>query len=152
MDEDVKVCPGCGAEFLPHIEVCNKCDLPLIRPGEERPVAMDSGDNEAALVLLESGTPGDMKWLGDRLKKYGFRPQVLNLAGGGGCCSSDGYGLFVEEPFAIDAMRKLEEIHLEASPELKEMGEQISAGRCPACGADIGFALHSCPGCGLAIG
>ncbi len=154
MEEDVKVCPGCGSEFMPHIEMCNKCELPLIHPGEERPTAFveDRGDNEAALVLLESGTPDDMKWLAGRLKKYGFRPQVLNLAGGGGCCSSDGYGLFVEEPFAIDAVKRLEEIRLEASPELIEMTEQISAGKCPACGADISFALHTCPDCGLAIG
>ncbi len=154
MDEDVKTCPGCGSEFLPHVETCNKCELPLIWPGEERPRAFteDRDDNEAALVLLESGTPEDMKWLSGRLKKHGFRPQVLNLSGGGGCCSSEGYGLFVEEPFAIEAVRKLEEIRLEASPELREMTERISAGRCPACGADIGFALHTCPGCGLVIG
>ncbi len=152
MDEDVKICPGCGSEFFAHIERCGRCDLPLIRPGEDQPMASPADDNEATLVLLESGSPEDMKWFCGKLKKMGFRPQVLNLSGGGGCCSSEGYGLFVEEPFAIDAMRKLEEIRLKASPELEEMSDQISAGKCPACGANISFSLHTCPDCGLSIG
>ncbi len=152
MDEDVKVCPGCGAEFLPHVEVCNKCDLQLIRPGEERPAAVASDDNEAALVLLEVGSADDMKWFQTMLKKKGFRPQVLNLSGGAGCCSSENFGIFVEEPFAVDALKRLDEIRLQASPELREMNEQISAGRCPACGANISCAIYNCPDCGLPIG
>ncbi|MFQ5354756.1 MAG: hypothetical protein ACE5DR_07395 [Thermodesulfobacteriota bacterium] len=151
MDENVKICPGCNSEFFAHIERCSRCDLPLLHPGEERREATEVQGEEGSLVLLESGTPDDMRWLSGRLKKAGFSPQVLNLSGGGGCCSSDGYGLFVEEPFAIEAMRKVEEIRLSAHPELVEMEGQISSGKCPACGADIGFALKTCPGCGLSI-
>jgi len=150
MEDDVKVCPGCGSEFFAHIESCSKCDLPLIRPGEKSRVMDEAADSEAALVLLERGSATDMKWLDGRLNKAGFRSQVLNLSGGG-CCSSDGFGLFVEEPFAINAMRELERISLNASPELAEMNEQISAGKCPACGANISFSLHNCPDCGLSI-
>jgi len=150
MDEDVKVCSGCGSEFFAHIERCSRCDLPLTRPGEEGPKAAE-GDG-GSLVLLESGSPENMKWLCGGLKKAGFKPQVLNLAGGGGCCGSEGYGLFVEEPFAINALRRIEEILLKENPELLEMEGQISAGNCPACGANTSFALHKCPDCGLSIG
>lgn len=152
MNEDVKICPGCGSEFFAHIESCSRCDLPLIHPGEERPQTAVAQSDEGSLVLLDSGSPDDMKWLSGRLKKAGFHPQVLNLSGGGGCCSSEGYGLFVEEPFALEAFKKVKEIRLNASPELEVMAEQISAGKCPACGADTGFALNKCPGCGLQIG
>jgi len=152
MDEDVKICPGCGSEFFAHIERCGRCDLPLIFPGEERPMAAETDEGEGSLVLLESGALGDMKWLSGRLQKAGFGPQVLNLSdGGGGCCSSEGYGLFVEEPFAIEAMKKVEEISLKASPELADMNKQVSAGKCPACGANISFSLHQCPDCGIPI-
>ncbi len=151
MDENVKVCPGCGSEFFAHIERCGRCDLPLAFPGEESQVEARADDDEGSLVLLDGGDLADMKWLCGRLQKAGFSPQVLNLSGGG-CCSSEGYGLFVEEPFAITAMNKLEEIRLKASPELEEMNEQISAGKCPACGANISFSLQTCPGCGLSIG
>ncbi len=154
MDEDVKICPGCGSEFFAHIERCGRCDLPLVRPGEERPVAAETDDGDGSLVILESGALVDMKWLCGKLQKAGFRPQVLNLSDGcsGGCCSSDGYGIFVEEAFAASAMSKLEEISLKASPELAGMNEQISAGKCPACGANISFSLHTCPDCGLSLG
>lgn len=151
MDDDVKVCPGCGSEFFAHIERCSRCDLPLAFPGEKRPVAQEAEGGEGQVVLLESGAPDYMKWLCGKLKKIGFRPQVLNLSGGG-CCSSDGYGLFVEEPFAVEAMAKLEGIHLQASPELEGMSDNISAGKCPACGADTSFAIHKCPDCGLSMG
>ncbi|MFQ5427698.1 MAG: hypothetical protein ACE5EZ_01825 [Thermodesulfobacteriota bacterium] len=152
MDENVKICPGCSSEFFAHIERCSRCDLPLVHPGEERPGMTGAGGGEGSLVLLESGPPDGMKWLSGRLKKAGFSPQVLNLAGDGGCCSSDGFGVFVEEPFAIEAMRKVEDIRLNANPELEEMADQISAGNCPACGANTSFSLTNCPSCGLAIG
>jgi len=150
MDEDVKVCRGCGSEFFAHIEKCSRCDLPLTHQGEESPEAV--GDQKGSLVLLESGAPENMKWLCGGLKKAGFKPQVLNLSSGSGCCGGEGYGLFVEEPFAIGAVRKIEEILLKENPELLELEEQISAGKCPACGANTSFSLHKCPDCGLSIG
>ncbi|GMR05118.1 MAG: hypothetical protein BMS9Abin23_1055 [Thermodesulfobacteriota bacterium] len=147
MDEDVKVCPGCDAEFFAHVEECNKCAIPLVFPGEETQVAQTDANDGSTLVLMESGEAVRLKWLGGELKKAGIISSVLNMGDGPSC--SDGFGLFVEEVHAPAAAKKMEEILHKKHPELKEMEENMSSGKCPACGTDSSYSVTVCTGCGL---
>ncbi len=153
MDEGIKVCPGCDAEFFAHVEECNKCGIPLVFPGQEaeaRQAAKNAETNEGSLVLMDSGERDRVKWLAGELKKAGFIANVFNMSEGASC--SDVFGLFVEEVHAPGVSKKLEELLHKTHPELKEMEERISSGKCPACGADTSHAVSHCPDCGLNIG
>ncbi|MFQ5442637.1 MAG: hypothetical protein ACE5EB_07950 [Thermodesulfobacteriota bacterium] len=150
MDEGVKVCPGCGSEYFAHIEECRKCEIPLVFPGQEEEAVKAAENDSGSLVLMESGARERIKWLASALKQAGFISSVFNLNEGESC--SPVFGLFVEEVHARGVSKKLEELLHKTHPELIEMEERISSGKCPACGADTSHAVHRCPDCGLNIG
>lgn len=154
MDQDVKICPECGAEYFAHVDECRGCGVLLVFPGQETKKTYTSQD-DSPLVCIEEGTPDRLQELAGALRAVGIEPQVLR-AGAGSSCSGGGVGLFVPQVVAKEAVKALDEYWLKKHPELKEMEERLNAGQCPACGATIavstsGF-VSECPDCGLNLG
>jgi len=152
MDEDVKICPGCEAEYYAHISRCATCEVELVWPDEAEAARLEIARAEAddQLVCIDQGDLERVGALKRGLKEMGITGRVLRFEQG--CSSSDGYGLFVAASLAERAAGELEEIWYRMHPELKEADERQQAGLCPACGADISHSRGLCPDCGLNIG
>lgn len=145
MDDDVKICPECGAEYFAHVEMCGGCDVALVRPGEQvERVRPDDGQ----LVSILQGPQDRIQEYSRVIAAQGMECHVLN-PGGSGC--SPAYGLFVNQHDAEDAVRAIEQYTLDMHPELLETDAKLRSGLCPACGASLSNWTTSgeCPDCGL---
>ena|SRR3990172_1424286 len=147
MEEDVKICPECGAEYFAHVSECRGCEVPLVHPGESAPVERKAPVDSDPLVCIAEGDLGRARALQADLKSAGFDSKVLNMNQGKSC--SGGFGVFVNQSLAAQAAGKLQELFYKRNPEVKEMEKKVSEGRCPACGAEIFYSVYECPDCGL---
>lgn len=154
MDEDVKVCPECDAEYFSHVDECRGCGVRLVWPGEEAPkVAKGAGDSP--LVCIEEGDQTRLGELAGVLRGAGIETQILGTSQGKSC--SGGIGLFVPQDHAKLAVETIDSYWLNKHPELKEMEQMLNSGTCPACGAKLGTNTTvefsgTCPDCGLNLG
>ncbi|MBZ0220490.1 MAG: hypothetical protein K8I01_08690 [Candidatus Methylomirabilis sp.] len=151
MDEQVKICPECGAEFFAYVTECNRCESELISPEELRGAApQKSPAIGEGLACVEEGTyerANEVAWL---LRSAGFDVQVLRTPGGSSCKGS--FGVFVDRGAAPEAVRKIQELWKKAHPEVAAAEERIKKGMCPACGALLMGSSEECPDCGLFLG
>jgi len=151
MEEDVKVCPECDAEYYAHVSECRGCGVGLVFPGELAAKKVTS-DDESPLVCIEEGTQERLNELSGALLAVGIEPKILRADAGGGC-GGGGIGLFVPQSVARRAVDALDDYWLKKHPELKEMEERMLQGICPACGAHLATAttgiVKECPDCGL---
>ena len=158
MDEDVKICPECGAEYFSHVEECKGCEVRLVWPGEvkERRAEKAAAAADSPLVCVEEGTADRLAELAGALRAAGIEPQILRAHGGKSCSSGSGLGLFVPQALAKEAVAAMDEYWLNLHPELKEMEERLGAGLCPACGAKLTMTtrgvITECQDCGLNLG
>ena len=151
MDEDIKICPECGAEYFPHITECVGCEVPLIRPGEE--AKRDMPEPQGSLVCIEEGDIDRVTDLVRGLKSAGIEYEIMKMGAGKACSSSGGFGIFVDSALAGAAVRVIDEFLQRTYPELKDAQDRMDAGLCPACGADLrGSISGECPDCGLNLG
>lgn len=152
MEEDVKVCPECDAEYYAHIDECRGCGVPLVFPGEAAEQKVRAVD-DSPLVCIEEGTPERLNELSGALLAAGIEGQILRADAGGGC-GGGGVGLYVPQSIAREAVNAIDDYWLKKHPELKEMEERMSQGICPACGAQLAMtttagSIRECPDCGL---
>ncbi len=151
MDDQVKLCPECGAEYFAHITECGNCEVALVFPEElaKRPAPKAEGD----LIPIMQGQLQKMKQVAYGLKSIDIECKVLNAGGVGKSCSSDGgYAVFVHKAMAREAVKAADEIYRKLHPELDEIDERYRQGQCPACGADARNAPGVCQDCGLNLG
>ncbi|MEK7773247.1 MAG: hypothetical protein AAB307_02780, partial [Deltaproteobacteria bacterium] len=151
MDEDIKICPECGAEYFPHITVCAGCEVPLIRPGEE--AKRELPELQGSSVCIEEGDIHRVNDLARGLKSAGIEYEIMKMGTGKACSSSGGFGIFVDSALARAAVQAIDEFLHSTYPELKDAQDRMDAGLCPACGADLrGSTSGECPDCGLNLG
>jgi hypothetical protein len=152
MDEQVKVCPECGAEFFAHVIECNRCEAELVSPEEARggaPKKKHAAPDDG-LACVEDGTyerANEVAWM---LRSSGFDVKVLRTPGGSSCKGS--FGVFIDRGAATEAARKIQEAWKRSHPELAASEELIREGKCPACGALLMGSSEECPDCGLFLG
>lgn len=151
MDEQIKICPECGAEYYAHIKSCKGCEVDLIFPHEKAAYKKNLPKAEGELVCIEEGPYDRVSEISRELKKEGIEAQVLN-AGAGKSCSSSSFGLFVPMSIARETVRTIEEIYNRLYPELRQAEQRLQAGQCPACGAGLSASSDECPDCGLYLG
>ncbi len=150
-----KVCPDCGAEYLPHIETCGDCGTPLVsadeveaaREARKRAAAEAGGD----AVVIEKG---GLDWLIELravLHEDGIPCAVVSEDGCGKGCCGDTCLLTAPAEAAERALERITAYREEVHPELRESREMIESGRCPACGSAVGTGARTCPDCGLPL-
>ncbi len=148
MDEQVKICPNCSAEYYAHITECRACEVALVTP-EEFSRAKAPRKAEGALVCIEEGDYDRITGLARALGSLGIEAQVL-MPPGGGC--GGGFGIFVQQSIAREAARKVEELWHRLYPEIKDAEARLDSGLCPACGSKFSPSDAECPDCGLFLG
>ena len=150
MDDDVKLCPECEAEFFAHITECNRCEVPLVSPEELRKGPVRKAEGE--LVMVMQGSLDSMKEIAYGLKTREIKSTILNIGETGKSCSGGDYGLFVHQSIAREAVEAAGKIHNKLYPEIAELEESYRKGEGPACGADVRNAPGVCNDCGLHLG
>jgi len=149
MDDPVKVCPRCGAEYFAHVASCNACGVALVSPGDLPKTLLPADDDEEELVCVEEG---NLDMLADSLaaiRKAGVPGSILKAGKAGSCSGGSGYGLFVGRSLAGFAVKIIAENTERLYPGMRESEERMEAGLCPACGADVSNGPAECPDCGL---
>lgn len=158
MEELVKVCPGCGAEYVPQIERCADCGETLILPGQQadipKPPAAPAPRPPGDLVCVRVA---DLEWakrLGARLERAGIDHLVeAQETPGAKCCQGTGrFLVLVRRPDAEAAMGIDAEQLRNDVPDLDPaMHNPQNPGTCPACGDPAPETAAECPSCGLAL-
>lgn len=158
MEELVKVCPGCGAEYVPQIERCADCGETLVLPGQPAdiptPPAAPAHAPAGELVCVRVADLPWAKRLGARLERAGIDHLVeAEETPGAKCCHGAGRfrvlvrSLDAEAAMGIDAEQLCRDV-----PDLEPViNSQSKPETCPACGDPAPEAAAECPSCGLAL-
>lgn len=149
MDDQVKICPQCGAEYYAHITTCKSCDVELIFPHEREEYERKLPNPEGELVCVEEGNYQRIMELATALTNAGIEPSVFKFSAEKGCASKGDFGLFVHQNIAEETAKIIDEFWHKLYPELKEIEDRLSKGLCPACGAALMGSTNVCPECGL---
>lgn len=147
MDDDVKVCPECKAEYFPHVTECKSCETALVYPRELDKIKPPKA--QGRLICVEEGDFEKIKGLSYELGRRGIECDMLNIAQGNTCSTAGEFGIFVPQTQVQSAISAIEEIMHKLYPELSESEARLNKGLCPACGADISANPGECPDCGL---
>lgn len=159
MEELVKICPACGAEYLPQIEKCADCDATLVFPGQQpaAPPAPTPGPGQAAAGDLVCIRVADLDWarrLGARLERAGIDHLLeAQEAEGARCCHGAGRFRVMVRGDDARAATAVDAEQLQADvPEMAGATDAAGdAGCCPACGDPVPERVAECPSCGLVL-
>lgn len=162
MDEEFKICPGCGAEFYAHIESCHQCEVKLVFPGEEaeavaeEPAGVGEIDPNEKIVVVEQGPIQRVSDIAVVFEESGIPYKVAEVDDS---CSDDGcstsscgpatYVLFVPASREDVARNTVEAYWQSEHPEIGIVRERESKGQCPGCGFTLSSLAPECPECGL---
>ncbi len=157
MEEMVKVCPACGAEYVPQIERCADCGETLVLPGQPAvippPPSSPAPRPHADLVCIRVA---DLEWakrLGARLERAGIDHLLeAEETPGARCCGAGRFRVLVRGSDADAASRIDAEQYREDVPDLVAPQDcHQSPESCPACGGPVPVTAAECPSCGLAL-
>ncbi len=150
-----KKCPACGEEYMPHIEKCADCGATLVPVDEYQTAVAElrkaAGEEPEDAVAVREG---DLDWLlelREALLLAGIPSAIISDDGCNKNCCSDKCRLEVSKEDFERAQARIEEYFAEVHPEVREAREQVSEGKCPACGSPIAAGDKECPDCGLAL-
>jgi len=159
VEELVKICPACGAEYLPHIEKCADCGTTLVLPGGQpaAPSAPEPGPGQVQAENLVCIRVADLDWarrLGARLERAGIDHLLeAQETEGARCCHGAGRFRVMVRRDDARAASAVDAEQLQADvPEMA--GAPSSAGDadcCPACGDPVPDRAAECPACGLVL-
>ncbi len=150
-----KICPECGAEYVPQIEKCADCGVVLLSPDElsrakEEKEKLRKRTVENRVVVRE----GDLGWISELyevLIDSGIPCTVQSDAGCAKSCCGSTCRLMVSREDLERAQARIEEYFMEMHPEVREAQGLIGEGKCPACGSAVSPGARECPDCGLAL-
>jgi hypothetical protein len=157
----VKLCPACGEEYLPTVERCVDCDVPLVHEGETRQdlapaeagALPDAGTED--LILLREAEAAWARRLAESLGRAGVPCRVAPIpaADGARAAWSGRFGVFVRpadkaRAREVDAARLREQLP-DLDGDVVPGGEEEEVTACPACGSDVAPDAVECRACGL---
>jgi rubrerythrin len=157
MQEEIKVCPNCGAEYYSHIQQCVDCSVDLEYKSNNE--ISSSIDEFVELVLIRSDEALFIKEFQRKLDEIGiqsiinveYTPQHKSSHGHFGTGSY--YSIYVSKEHEEKARalehslwtEELEQDNLKQEIILNTENNQY----CPACNAFVGIDAKECPSCGL---
>jgi zinc-ribbon domain len=150
-----KICPDCGAEYLPHVDKCADCGAALLLPEEyekaqeEKKRLMEKAIENEVMVR-----EGDLDWMDELyavLIDAGIPCTVRSNAGCTKGCCGDKCRLVVAPEDFERAQERIEKYFVEMHPEIRASNELVSEGKCPACGSPVAPGDRECPDCGLML-
>lgn len=153
---DERVCPECGAEYLPHVVDCPHCEVPTRsrlelasqQAAAGRDLALGAG---AEAVALRTAPLAWARELAAFLADHGVPSRIGQVEDCGPSCS-DRCAVLVRAEDLQRAVR-LDQEHLSRQvPETFADLADLPGDRCPACGAAVGEGEGECSDCGLALG
>jgi hypothetical protein len=155
-----KTCPSCGDEFVPHVELCPDCRVPLRAAGEHAPAenAALAGELREA-VMLRAGEVSELRELAERLTAAGIPcaidtdPPGQNLGAATSRRAAAGaparLALYVDANAAQAAVRIHQAWMVDAVPDSGSAGEAGVIDACPGCGEPLTTGAAVCASCGL---
>lgn len=147
---DVKLCPGCGAEYYAHVSDCADCGVPLVDPNSGELAGPDAELGGPTVAIRESSI-SQLKEFREVLEGSGIASCISASPG----CKSGGCGtsslLMVAEAHVVAANTRLEQHYLECHPEAAILPAEHDEHACPACGFEAAPDTRECPDCGLAL-
>lgn len=155
-----RVCPSCRDEFVPTMERCPDCDVPLVHEEELGPEEAEELPPVEELACVRVAPVAWIRALSEGLQQRGVAHRVqgarIEDAPEGKSARVFGnvglFGLWVGEedrPAAEELDGTLAaRLVPEEAPELGEGDEET----CPACGTTLDADTVECPDCGLAFG
>ncbi len=167
MSDAVKICPSCGDEFQPWVELCPDCHVPLqMGSGESAPDVGSELPPPTELECVATGGPWQTRALAERLQEEGigcridaYPPDTDIDTDGGNVAGRFGQagrgvnlGVYVtraDQPRAAEivADARTEELPELDGMEMPEPGSELDA--CPGCGEPLAADATGCSECGL---
>ncbi len=168
MESAYKVCPECGGEFVPEMEVCPDCGETLRWSREvdawDQPTlvgGLEPLEPSPELALVRADELGLIEALASRLVERGIRSLVHTSPTPDAAAHEESLAanelgryrhfLFVRREDLGAAVEVDREVLLEEVPELAAAGDftQPDLFTCPSCGSRWPEGTPECPGCGL---
>lgn len=171
IDPQLKYCPQCKDEYMPHADKCAACDKELVsgavlldkQKEREKALAGRAGEFTDAddLVIIHGGQMVDLKHLQGLFEQERIASQIVgdDSSCGKGCCPST-YLLQVRREDAPEAMTIIKQEHHRltglddhdisfADAAFDSNADKVT---CPACGHTFPPVDSTCPDCGLCFG
>jgi len=167
-DPELKYCPQCNDEYMPHAEKCAACSILLVMGSEliaQQQVRQQRAGNVSIeltlrddLVMIHGGPLPDIKYLQEQFASQGIPSLITSddKSCGKGCCPSVFY-LQVRRQDAQDALpiiqadyrRKTGLDQHDTCRTESVFDQDASEVECPACGHRFSPTISTCPDCGL---
>jgi uncharacterized Zn ribbon protein len=171
IDPELKYCPKCKDEYMPHAEKCAACEIELVsgnflleqqKEKERKFTARGQGLSEDDdLVIIHKGSMVEMKHLQELFEAERISSLIIgdDQSCGKGCCPST-FFMQIRKEDAPDAFMIIKAEHHKqtgldehdttlADAAFDPDAEQVM---CPACGHNFEPSVTTCPDCGLCFG
>jgi uncharacterized OB-fold protein len=149
-----RICPDCGAEYHPHVQICADCGKALLLHEEYR--ALQEAKKRVADKFIENAAvvrEGDMRWLSELrtlLIDAGIPSAIVKDNECKSGCRDRFYLVSAREDLE-SARARIEEYFAEMHPEIRASNELTGQGKCPACGYNVREDAAECGECGLRL-
>jgi hypothetical protein len=157
MQPTAKVCPECGSEYLPHVEICADCDVAVVHPEELAPP--DELPDASELVAIRAASVSWSRLFSEFLSDRGVTHRIdlppSDPDSAGRRSHEHQVCVYVraedrERVLALDAQFMREQFpDLDAEEDEEPASDDEG---CPACGSALDPSASECPDCGLPFG
>ncbi len=147
MDLPPKICPECGAEYVPTYLVCADCDVALEEPNQDpRPALQRQMPPATELALVAAGVPREVERIALVLQGSGISSRVDTHPDGGRVA------VYVHpEDAGLAAQLVRDFVFPREGDEVGSLSPDAEVEGCPACGAVVSDSDVACADCGLAF-
>ncbi len=166
MNDNIKICPQCSAEYFAHAETCSSCEVELVLPGEGQASGGHASDHshedsgiewpEGPIEVLMEAPLEILEDMGNVLNDNRMPYEIYQKSGdeeaeNDKSCKAKApeYAIVVPKANMKESIKITEDHWYKLHPEQVESDERTGLGQCPACAAELTGTPDECPDCGL---